>query len=548
MTPPDRPVPASADPSLVAPSRVKVPSVGGLAAPLVWRVGAAAAAVLALVLLVPAARAQVVDSTGVGETTADTSAVPDEAPARPAPVPLDPPGNRRIGLADALTRALAVSPEVAAASAAADGSDARYALARASRYLTTFRVETAHSLAPGLRIPDDNTFPLTALYLNPGVRDDWGRLRPFNRISVDILQPLWTWGELSGSIDAAKDGARSDRAAVDVARQTVALRLAETYQGLRLARHLDGLARETARIVGGAKNEIQRLVDEGDSTVTSADVYELRLAEQQLRRQATEVRERLATARAALARQMFDADATQGAVPLAPADTALTPVAFERLDLDAYLATADAQRAEIRQAEAGVAARQALVRVARSDLYPKVGLGLTASYSVARGRQRQRSPYLQDPYLSRPFRPGIGIRQNLAFGQTRARIRQAEAALRQTEALGRGARQIAAFETEDAYRNVVIAEDALAAADTSLSIAREWERDAQIGYDLGLTSARDLVRATRARLEAAIDRAVRVERYNVAVVRLLARTGGLTPEAARALGASSGAGGTLLDD
>ena len=545
MTPPDRPVPASADPSLVAPSLVKVPSVGGLAAPLVWRVGAAAAAVLALVLLVPAARAQVVDSTGVGETTADTSAVPDEAPARPAPVPLDPPGNRRIGLADALTRALAVSPEVAAASAAADGSDARYALARASRYLTTFRVETAHSLAPGLRIPDDNTFPLTALYLNPGVRDDWGRLRPFNRISVDILQPLWTWGELSGSIDAAKDGARSDRAAVDVARQTVALRLAETYQGLRLARHLDGLARETARIVGGAKNEIQRLVDEGDSTVTSADVYELRLAEQQLRRQATEVRERLATARSALALQLFD----DGGAPLAPADTVLVPIPFVRDSLGVYLGDAADQRAEIRQADAGIAARRALVRVARSDLYPKLGLGVTASYSYVYGRPRQRTPYLQDPYLGRPVRPGLGLRQNLAFGQTRARIRQAEAALRQTEALGRGARQLAAFETEEGYRSVVIAEDALSAADTSLAIAREWERDAQIGFDLGLTSARELVRATRARLDADIDRATRVERYNVAVLRLVARTGGLTPEAARTLGAAAtAADGTLLDE
>lgn len=494
--------------------------------------------------LAASARAQEPDST----SSAGTDSTVFEATPAPRGAPLDPPGSRRVSLADALARALDVSPEVAAASATADGSDARYALARASRFLTTFRLESAHSLAPGLIIPADNTAPLTDLYLNPGVRDDWSRLRPFNRVAVEVLQPLWTWGELEGSLDAARSGARSDRAAVDVVRQTVALRLAETYQGLRLARHLDGLARETSRIVGGARSELKRLVDEGDTTVTSADLYELRLAEQQLRRQGVEVRERFATARAALARQMFDDAGTGGAAPLAPADTALAPIAFDRLDLDAYLASAEAQRPEIRQAEAGVAARQALVRVARSDLYPKVGLGLTAAYSYAHGRQRQRSPYLQDPYLSRPVRPGIGIRQNLAFGQTRARIRQAEAALRQTEALGQGARQLAAFETEDAYRSLVIAEDALAAADTSLSIAREWERDAQIGYDLGLTSARELVRATRARLEAAVDRATRVERYNVAVLRLLARTGGLTPEAVRALGAAPGAGGTLLDD
>ena len=275
-------------------------------------------------------------------------------------------------------------------------------------------------------------------------------------------------------------------------------------------------------------------------------MYELRLAEQTLRRQATEVRERLATARSALALQLFD-DAGRddtgrdgAAAPIAPADTVLAPLPFRRAPLAAYLAAAESGRGEIRQAEAGLEARRALVRVARSDLYPKLGLGVTASYSYVHGRIRQRSPYVQDPYLGRPVRPGLGLRQNLAFGQTRARIRQAEAAVRQTEALGRGAHALAAFETEEAYRNVVIAEDALAAADTALAIAREWERDAQIGADLGLTSPRDLVRATRARLDAAIDRATRVERYNVAVLRLLARTGGLTPAAVRALDAAAG--------
>ena len=498
------------------------------------------ALLLALLAAAPAA-AQTPDS-----TAADTLLTPDDLPAPDTAGVLvgdaalfeDPPNAARFTLPAAISAALRVSPEVGAAQGEADFAVARYGFARASRFLTDFRAQTAHAVAPGLRIPEDNTFPDDALYLNPDVRNDWSKLRPFNRLEIQATQPVLTWGELSGNLQAARAGARSEAAAVGVAENAVALRLAESYYGLLLARRLKGITDEAESLVARAKREVQALVEAGDSTVDQGDLYDVLLTEQEYTRRVVEVDERLATAGSALARQLFLPDG----VPFAPADTVLEPLAFVRDSLGAYVRLAAQNRPELRQAREGVEAREALVRVARSDFYPKLGIGLSATYSYAAGRIRQPSPYIDDPFLGRSVRVGLGLRQNLNVLQTRARVAQAQAQANGVRATMRGAEQLVRFEVEEAYRNVVIAEAALRSGDESFRITRQWLLDEQINFDLELGDARALVRAVRARLLAEVAYYESIQRYNVAVVRLLARAGVLASRAAAA-----GAGGTLVE-
>ncbi len=427
----------------------------------------------------------------------------------------------RLGLGAALREALRVSPEVGAARAEADFARARHLEARASRFLTDFRAQTAHSAAPGLDIPGNNPFPDEALYLNPEVRNDWADLRPFNRIEVSLLQPLWTWGELGGSIEAARHGARVEEAEVEGKRRQVALRLGESYYGLLLALRLGEVASETGRVLDRAKGEIQRLLDEGSEDVDYADLYQVQITEQEYLRRAVEVRERQATAAMALRRQLFLPDGTL----FAPADSVLAPLPFTRDSLDVYFSLALRHRSEMAQARAGLAARQALVRVARSDYYPKLALGVSASYSYAHGRHRQPNPYISDPFLGRSVRPGLGMQQKLNFGITRAKVQQAEAQAATVRHQLEGAEQLVLFEVEEAYRNLRVAEAALQALEQTAQLTREWERAEQLDFDLDLGNVNNLVRAVQARLTTEASYAEAIQRYNVAVLRLLAATG-----------------------
>jgi outer membrane protein len=427
----------------------------------------------------------------------------------------------RVTMNQAIIAALDASPEVSAAAARREFAEARSRFADANRFLTEIRLTTLHSVAPGLtRDPD---WPDDALYLDPTVRNDWNAPRPFNRFELEVLQPIYTWGELGGNIRAARHGVDVEAAVVDIQTSEVALRTAELYQGLLLAESLQRLVAEAEDILSTAERELTRLLDEGDPSVDDADLFKLQITEQEFLSRVTEVRERRETASVALARQLMVPPGTVAP----PQDAQVEPIPFELQPLETYQAIAQGSRPELRQTGAGIAAREALVDVAASDMYPKVFIGAQANYAFAHGRHRQPNPFIGDPFQSRFAGAALGVRQNLNFGQTRARVQQAEAELNEVRFQDEALNQLVLFEVEEAYRNVIIAQQRLQTRERSLAIAREWQRTEQINFDLDFGDARNLIEAVQARLELETAHLEAINRYNTAVLRLLRASGTL---------------------
>lgn len=441
-------------------------------------------------------------------------AAPLAVPVAAQPVP----DTLHLDIGEALRLALDGSPEVAIDEAGVDFARARARQARAARFLTTFQATTAHAIAPTLDIPEDTPFPRDALYLDPNLRDDWTNPRPYNQIEVELLQPLFTWGELGGQIRAAEAAVDVERADAQATANEVALRTGELYYGLAAAEDLARLTAEAGDLIDTARDELQRLLDEGDPDVSDADLFQLRLFEQEFARQRVEVTEQRALARSALARQLLrPGTPVQG--------ESLEPIALPIGSLEEVQALALRHRAELRQAAAGVEARSGLVEAARSDYYPKLFAGASFSGRYSIGRERQPNPYIIDPYVGGGVRAGLGVRQQLAFGQTRARVEQAEAQLNEVRHQQTAAEQLVLFEVEEAFRRLVIAEATLQARTESAAIAGDWLRTEQINFDLALGRAQDLIAAARADLEARVAVVDAVRAYNVAALRLLAVTG-----------------------
>jgi len=426
-----------------------------------------------------------------------------------------------VDLSESLNRSLDVSPEIDAVEAKQAFSDARLSLARASRFLTDFAATSAHTFAPALDNPNNTT--ADRLYLDPDVRNDWDDLSPFNRIEFEAIQPLWTWGELGSSIAAAQAGLNLDAAGVRVTEDEVLARTAELYYSLQLADALGRLTREAGDIVEQAKDEIDRLLEEGASDVDYADLFQVEITEQEFLQRVVEVEESRKLARAALARQLF----------LPPGQTVearnqvLEPVSIDMRSLQIWQALALSDRPEITQVHAGFMARSALVEVARSDYFPKLFLGVTGKWAYAAGRERQRNPYVSDPFLSRGARAGLVVQQNLNFSQTRAKVQQAEAQRAEVRSQEEALRQLILFEVEEAYRNVLIAQSAVSAREEALLISKRWLRDEQINFDLDLGDTENLVRAVRDNLSLQAQREQAVFNLNVAIIRLLRKTGQL---------------------
>ncbi len=185
----------------------------------------------------------------------------------------------RVSLQTVLERALDVSPDLGEVRADRDFADARSRLARSSRFLTEFNATTAHAVAPGIDNP--NGTPDDELYLDPDVRNDWNELHPFNQLDIEVIQPIFTWGELGGNIRAARHGVEVEEAAVSRKELEVALRAAELYYNVLLINELLRLAERTRNVVEQAKREFDRLVEEDSPDVDNADVFQLQLTEQE---------------------------------------------------------------------------------------------------------------------------------------------------------------------------------------------------------------------------------------------------------------------------
>jgi len=432
------------------------------------------------------------------------------------------PDTLRVTLQAVLERALDVSPDLGEVRADRDFAAARSALARSSRFLTEFTATTAHAVAPGIDNP--NGVPDDELYLDPDVRNDFKSLHPFNQIEVELIQPIYTWGELGGNIQAARHGVAVEEAAVERKELEVALRAAELYYNTLLTEELFRLAERTRAIVTQAKEEIDRLIAEEDPGVDEADRYEVLITEQEFERRTVEIAENRTTARVALRRQLIMPEGTV----VVPETGVLTPLPYLPEPLDPYLDLALEHRPELAQARAGLAARDALVRVARSNYYPKLFFGFSTGLSYTPGRVRQPNPYISDAFRRSTARTGFGFRQQLNFGQTRARVAQARAEREQVRHQLDGAQQLILFEVEKAYRDLVVAQAALAAQDSSLTITKEWLRVEYINFDLALGDTENLVKAVRRNIEVEAGYYEAVYRHNLAVLRLMDAAGILT--------------------
>jgi len=427
-----------------------------------------------------------------------------------------------VTLESAILRALEISPEVGAVSASRNHAAARWRFAKSHRFLTEFEAKSAHSFSPGLK--GINGVPTGELYLEPSVRNDWDNLSPFTFVEIEAVQPIYTWGELSGNIKAAKYGVVVEQGSVDLAILKVAARTAEIYYGLLLTDALIRVTEDANDLVSQAIDEIEHQMDEGDPDVDEADLFQVQIAEQEVARRVVEVSQKLRTMQSALARQMF---LPEGTVPDL-GTRRLEVVPFELEALSIYESIALGHRPELDQADAGLAARNALVGVAKSEYYPKLFLAASSKYSFAIDRHRQRNPYVSDPFLSRGFRAGLGFSQKLNFGQTKAKVEQAKYNVEEVRFQKQAARQLVLFEVEEAYRNVLIARSAVETQGEAFRISKEWLRSEEINFDLDLGDTENLVRAVQTKLELQAANHEAVYDYNVSVIRLLKATGALT--------------------
>lgn len=383
-------------------------------------------------------------------------------------------------LADCVSAALAVSPELRAAETDLRVAEALADQAEAVRFLPKFDLTWIVGPSPEAR-GDAVT----------GETDIWD-LNVFNRAELTFVQPIYTFGRLEAALRAARAGIVARTAGQDATRQKLIAQVAQAYYGLVLANHLWDLATEARGEIGKARDRIKQKLEDEEGDYTYTDLFKLDRFVFDIEENANKVEKGRALLSSSLRRLMgLPADA-----PLTLEDEVLKPVGSAVETLPSYLERAR-ERADVRQLEAGVEVLGARAQAARAELYPQVFLAGQFSHGYAPNRDNQTSPFARDDFNFLRAGAVIGLKQSLSFGRTSAKARQHSFEHKKLTHQRDLAYMGASLEIERAYRDLKEAESNVQSARKARRATRRWFLAARDGFNAGLEDAGELIEAVK---------------------------------------------------
>lgn len=371
-----------------------------------------------------------------------------------------------------------------------------------------FKATGGVALAPTLR--GNNVFsPNTDVALTSSLGVAW-------RASISGVLPLWTFGKITNLWDAAEAQVDLKEAEIEVARDKVRFDVRRAYLGMQFARDALDLLGDVKRQLQDAEQALEEKVEEGDAD--PVDLLKLQTFTADMDARRAEAERFLRIAKSGL--RFYT-----GVENLQFRDEPLQKAPHQLGGLQKYLDAARVYRPEVHMARAGVAAREAQVRLSRSKLFPDIGVGLSASLSAAPEIANQINPFANDP--GNYFRYGVALvaQWDLDFVPAVARIDQAEAQLREVLAQDKKALGGVAAEVENAYAEVISFEKRLDAYQRAQKLARKWLLTVQQAIDIGGMESKELIDPAKAYAEHRANVLRATMEYNLAMAKLAQATG-----------------------
>ncbi|HVJ95080.1 MAG TPA: TolC family protein [Labilithrix sp.] len=447
------------------------------------------------------------------EPVQSTSASPASSVAPPAPIATIP--AHLYSLQECLLLAERNAPQLWAARARLAAVRGQLEEARWTPYSHWSMSSTVGYLPPIGGTAFYNSSPYAALYQG-GFGDGW---QPSFGLSVRGTLPLFTFGKIESVRRAAEGRVRVNEWDLEKQRQLIRMDVRRAYFGLMLARDMQYIANDVLGKLNKAISNITAKLERADASVEDVDRIRLEYNRDEILARVAEAKKGEAFAIAAL--RFLTGVQTAFEVPDEPLrrpDTNIGPVVR-------YLTAARLFRADVNMARAGVAARKAWLDFRRAELYPNIGIGLGANYSISPSVDPQVSALTSDFGNRFGYSLGIGLEWGLDLLPKHARVMQAESELEEARALERLALGGVGVEVENAYAAVVEAKSREENYDRAEHRSKRWISITQDAIDLGTKDERFLIEPLRAFVFARANHAQSLMDLHVTLSELARVTG-----------------------
>lgn len=326
----------------------------------------------------------------------------------------------------------------------------------------------------------------------------------FGGASLTITQPLYTFGKIAAARHAAQAGQRASAALADEVAGDTAVEVARAYWGVKLARTLgwmldDGLDEITAAM----KSD-----DAKDMSVQDRQRVAVLIAEAKAQRADATLGEAQALAGLRALTQIADADVDDAEL-----------AALEKAP-GYFAAHSSAERPQLRAAQAGVVASDALAKMEARQAWPDLAVVGQVGISRAQGVDDPPSVFANDPYNTTSGGIALVLRWNVEPWTVAAKADRAKLLAERAKVQAAGAATLADLDLSSAMAQVDAARTKVAATAEGEAAARAWVASILQAQAIGTAEARDMVDAYVAWFQMRARWAAAASDWNIALVRL----------------------------
>ncbi len=352
------------------------------------------------------------------------------------------------------------------------------------------------------------------------VTRDWSKWGPYVASQAQLIQPLFTFGQIGGYKKAAEHQVLANEELVKVKRAEILLTVKDFYYSYQMASDLDKLVKKLSSFLEEAIGEAEKASKKQGkkATVRPHDLFKLRSAFEDLRQKRLYAMQAKQTAERAV---LWMAGNVYDSVPYEP----LKPVQIELKTLDAYLALAKGNRPEFKALKAGQTARESLANAKEAQSYPTVFVGAFGEFNWSPVRDPQKSMYAMDPFNRIQGGAAVGLNIDLEFARHSAEAAEERAQAMKLRATESYAVPGIELQVKRAFWEVEQAVKSLEIAQNRKELGKKWFVSGAMGWSIGITPAKDLMEALEGDGMAQRNYVETVYFHNLSVAKLSSAVG-----------------------
>ena len=353
--------------------------------------------------------------------------------------------------------------------------------------------------------------------------DNLDGVSDWTHLDFALIKPLFTYGKIEHYGEAAQGNVDVKRGELSKTQGDIVYDTKRAYFGYLTARDIRVFLEDIQSRLERAIASVDRNLKEENGESKQSDLYALQTAKGLLSKYVHQSR--------AIEKVSLDGLKVLTGVglksELAVVDERIAPVPFPGVELADLHARALQDRPEMRQLEAGLRARRALVAAKKADRMPNVYAGVIGQFNYASQRERLDNPYLTDPFNGGGLTPVVGVKWDSVFGVADARINQAQAELEALNHKKAFAVSGIPFEVSEAYINAKANLEAQQELAEGATAARRWMIASLADLSAGIESAGTVADAIRNYVLVHTEYLRTVNDYNMNVAQLARLTGEL---------------------